>query len=139
MLNFPRARIRQYLDSSVFTLLLQHRYDFPRRAVAKKLPQSLLVIANAVLLHQSNKIPRHVSSQCGSAKVRIGGKKIFRLAVQVRKVAASPAGDQNLFPDALGVFKHEHAASTPSGFAGAHETGGAAAQDDNVESLFPQS
>jgi hypothetical protein len=55
--------------------------------------------------------------------------------MQVGKVAAPAAGDQNLFADALGPLQHGHAASALAGFNGAHQAGRAAAENDYIETL----
>ena len=59
------------------------------------------MIGDAVLFYQRNKIGRRVARQRGLGKVRVGGDEIVRLAMQVGKVAAPAAGDQNLFADTL--------------------------------------
>src|SRR5882672_945901 len=120
-------------------LSFEHLDNLPRRAIAKQLPQSLLVVSNSMLLHQRDKVPGCIAGQRGFRKVGIGGKKVLGLAFEVRKVASSSTGDQNLFPDALSVFQHEHMASAQSRFAGAHQPRGAPTQDDDIDDLFPQS
>ena len=53
--------------------------------------------------------------------------------MQVGEVAASAAGDQNLFSDALGPLQHGHAPSALAGLNGAHQTGRATAENDYIE------
>ena len=65
--------------------------------------------------------------------MRVGGDEIFRTAMQVGKVAAPAAGDQDLFADALGALKHGHAASAFAGFNGAHKAGRSGAENDYIE------
>ena len=53
--------------------------------------------------------------------------------MQVGEVAASAAGDQDLFADALSALQHGHAASALAGFNGTHQPGGAGAENDYIE------
>jgi len=53
--------------------------------------------------------------------------------MQVGKVAASAAGDQNLFADALSALQHGHAPSALAGLNGAHKAGRSAAKNDYIE------
>ena len=53
--------------------------------------------------------------------------------MQVGKVAAPAAGDQNLFADALSALQHGHAASALAGFNGAHQAGRTSAENDYIE------
>ncbi len=52
--------------------------------------------------------------------------------MQVGEVAAASAGDEDLLADAVGVFEQGDAASAVAGGEGAHQTGGAGAEDDRV-------
>lgn len=63
----------------------------------------------------------------------IGGEEILRLAMKVSKVAAASAGDENLFPQAVGVFEHSDAAPAFSRFDGAHQASCATADNDCIE------
>ena len=53
--------------------------------------------------------------------------------MQVGKVAAPAAGDQNLFADTLSALQHCHAASALAGFNGTHQAGSARAENDYIE------
>src|ERR1035441_8597217 len=64
--------------------------------------------------------------------MRVRRKKILRPAMQVGKVAAPTAGDQDFLADAIGVFQHGDAASALAGSDGAHQTGSASAQDHRI-------
>ncbi len=55
--------------------------------------------------------------------------------MQVGEVAASAAGDQDLFPNTVGQLQHGNAASALAGFHGAHQPGCAAAENDYVKFL----
>ncbi len=55
--------------------------------------------------------------------------------MNVGEVAASAARDEDFFADAVGVIEQSDAASALAGFDGAHESGGACAEDEGVEEL----
>src|SRR5215467_3673170 len=99
-----------------------------RGAVAKKLAQSFFVVRNAMLFHQRNEVRRRVSCERRFGKVRIGRDKVFRLAVQVGKVAASAAGNQDLLANASGTLQHGNAPAALAGLNGAHESRRATAE-----------
>ncbi len=52
--------------------------------------------------------------------MRIRRDEIFRRAMNVGEVAASSAGDEDFFADAVGVIEKGDAASALAGFDGAH-------------------
>jgi hypothetical protein len=56
--------------------------------------------------------------------------------MQVGEVAASPAGDQDLLPDTLSMFKNKHAPSAPARLDGTHQAGRATTEDDCVKGLL---
>ena len=56
--------------------------------------------------------------------------------MQVGKVAAAAAGDENLFPNALRAFQHGHAAAAFAGFNGAHQAGCASTKNQNIDLFF---
>src|SRR6476469_1771225 len=56
--------------------------------------------------------------------------------MQVGKVAAPAAGNQNLFADALSALQHGHAPSALAGFNGAHQARRSGAKNDYVELEF---
>jgi hypothetical protein len=58
--------------------------------------------------------------------------------MQIGEIATPAAGDEDLFADAIGVLQHGDPAATFAGFDGAHQSGGPAAENDYVESLFDQ-
>ncbi len=50
----------------------------------------------------------------------------------IGEITASAAGDENLFPDALGMLKNGYPASALPGLDRAHQTGGASAENDGI-------
>ena len=119
----------------------QHLRDVACRAVAEQLAQRLLVIGNAVLLHQADEVRRGIARQRRLGEVRVGGEEVLRPCVQVGEVAAPAAGDEDFPADPGIVFEHGDAAPAPPGFDRAHQPGGAGADDQNVgiEHIFQTS
>ena len=67
--------------------------------------------------------------------MRIGGDKIFRLAMQVGEIAAAAAGNEDFLADPLRALEHCDAASALAGFDGAHQPGSTGAEDEDIEFL----
>ncbi len=107
--------VRENPHSGGAALFFQHGDNLLRGAVTEKLSQSFFVICDSVFFHQGNEVSGRVAGQRRFGKVRVGGEKIFRTAMNIGEVAASAAGDQYLFADALRALQHGHA---PSAFAG---------------------
>src|SRR6267378_2468942 len=63
---------------------------------------------------QSNEIRRRVPGQRGFGKVRVHGDEVFRLAMEIREIAASAAGNQDFFASTIGALKNHPAAPAPS-------------------------
>jgi hypothetical protein len=64
--------------------------------------------------------------------MRVRREKILRSAVQVSEIAPPASGDQYLLANAIGVFQHDDAAPALPGGDGAHQSGGASAQDHRM-------
>ena len=73
-------------------------------------------------MDQGDEIGWCVTRQCGFGKMRVGGKEVFRLAIEVGEIAAAAAGDEDLLADAVRVFEDSDASATFSGFAGAQQS-----------------
>jgi hypothetical protein len=56
--------------------------------------------------------------------------------MDVREVASTTAGDQDLLSDPLRMVEQGDATASFSGFDGAHQAGGTGAQDDYVVGVF---
>ncbi len=86
-----------------------------------------------MLLHQRNEVRRRIASQRRLGEMRIGGKKIVGLAVDIREIAATAAGDEDLFPEPVGMLQNRDAASALARLDGAHQASRAAAENQRVE------
>ena len=73
-----------------------------------------------MFFHECDEVVGCVSSQRGFCEMRICRDEIFGRAINICEVAASAAGDQNFFADAVGVIEKGDAASALAGFACAH-------------------
>ena len=107
-------------------------------AVAEELTEGLLVPGNAVRLNQREEVPRSEAGEGGLGKVRVGGEEVFRGGVAISEVAAAAAGDEDLLAGALGALEHEDAAPAAPCLDGAHEAGGAGAEDEDVDFGHPR-
>jgi len=116
--DLTNFRIQKDGHVGVVAFGLEHAENVAGGAVAEKLAESFLVVGDAVLFDEGDEIGGSVAGQCGFGEVRVGGEKVFRLAVKVGEVAASAAGDQNFISQAVGMFEHGDAASALAGFDG---------------------
>ena len=64
--------------------------------MAEQLAVFALVIRDAMLLDHCNEIPLCVTTQRGLTEMRVRRQVVFRLDVQVRKIAPATAGHENL-------------------------------------------
>src|SRR5579859_2762171 len=124
----------RYLDdhTGLRALLLEHGNDVARCTVAEELAQRFLVPADVVFFYQLQEVSRGVTRQSRLGKVRVRGKEVFRGGVQIREVATASARDEDLFPDALGMFQHQDTPTATTRMHGAEQTGSAASHDEHV-------
>ena len=64
--------------------------------------------------------------------MRVCGDVVFRASVEIGEIAAASAGDEDFLAGAVCVLKDEDASATTTGVDGAHEAGGARAEDEDV-------
>ena len=103
--------------------------------IAKELPERLLVVADAMLLHQLYEILGRVPGQRRPRKMGVGGDEVLCRAVKVGEIAASSSGDQDLFPDALRPLEHGDAPAALTGFHRAHQSRCTRSKNENVKAL----
>ena len=115
----------------------QHGHDLARRAVAEELAQRLLVPGDAVLLDQLDEIALRVAGQRRLAEMRIVREESLGPRLEVGEIAAPAARDQDLLADLLGMLEQQHPAAALAGADGAHQTGGAGARNDDIETSGP--
>jgi hypothetical protein len=65
----------------------------------------------------------------------VRGEKVFRAAVQIRKVAAAAAGDQDLFADSVSVVQHRNALAMASCLDGTHQACRAGSENEDIKDL----
>ena len=131
--NLAGGRAGTQRDPGVAAFGKQHVDKGARGSVAEQLPQLLFVPGDTVLVDQRDEIARGVTGQCGLGEVRVGRQKAAGADVEVRKVAASAAGDQDLLPGPVRALDEEDAAAALPRLDRAHEAGGSGAGDDDVE------
>lgn len=76
--------------------------------VAEKLSEGFLVEGDAMLFDERDEIRGSEAGESGFGEVRIPGEKIFRSGMDVGEVAATTAGDEDFFADAVGVLEYGH-------------------------------
>ncbi len=104
--------------------------------VAEQLPPCFFMIADAVFFNEVNEVGWREPAQCRFAEVGIVGQVMFRPHGPVREVTASPAGDQDFFPGLSGMLQKQYGTPALSGSQGAHESGRARADDDDLIVFF---
>ena len=130
--HLPNIHVHQDFHVGRAALPFQHSGDVPSGAVAKKLPQSFFVVRDGMTLHHGDEIGRRVAGQRRFHEVRIRGEEILGTAIKIGKIAAAAAGNQNLFADARGALQNGYAPSPLTGFNGAHQPRGAAAENHGI-------
>lgn len=101
--------------------------------VAEKLSERFLVEGDAMLFDEGDEIRGSEAGKSGFGEVGIRGEKIFRSGMDVGEVAATTAGDEDFFADAVGVLEYGHPTAAFAGLGGAEEAGGAGAEDQDVK------
>jgi hypothetical protein len=66
-------------------------------------------------------------------KIRIFGDEVVGCGVQISKVASAATGDPDFLADGFVVFEDGDLAAALAGLNSAHQSGGASADDDNIE------
>ena len=82
-----------------------------------------------------DEVLRGIASEGGAAEAGVVGPEAVGVGMQVGEVAATAAGDEDLFAGLAGVIEHEDAAAAAGGGGGGHQPGGAGAEDDDVDLL----
>ena len=80
------------------------------------------------------KIFRCISSERRFGEVRISGNEVFVRGVNVREVAPSAAGDDDLTTNLGVALENDHLSSSLTGLDRAKESGRTATDNDDVES-----
>ena len=104
----------------------------------KSWPSVFSWYGNAMLLDQGDEVRGRVAGQRGFREVRICGKEILRLAIQISEITAASAGDQNLLAGTIGALKNRDAPPAFAGFDRAHKSRGSCSQNDRVEFVDDQ-
>jgi hypothetical protein len=111
----------------------EHANDLSGGMVAEKLAERFFVVGDAMFFDEGNEIGWGITRKGGFGEVWVGGEKIFRLAMDVREVAAPASGDEDFLAYFFGAFEQKDTVVAFAGFDGAEEAGCAGTQDDCVE------
>jgi hypothetical protein len=117
-------------------LHFEHRDDVACGSVAEKLPKGFFVEGDAVLFHECDEIARCIASEGGARKVGVGGEKSVSAAIEVSEVAAAPAGDEDLFADAIGMIENENAAAMLARSNSGHKARCSSAEHQDIAGFF---
>ena len=77
-----------------------------------------------------------ITRQRRFGEVGIGGEKIAGLRVQIGKVRAAAAGDEDLFARPLRALQHCDPATAPTRFDRGHQARGARAEDEDIRTVL---
>jgi hypothetical protein len=86
-----------------------------------------------MLFDEGDEVRGRVAGEGGFGEVRIGGEEILRRAVKIGEVGAATAGDEDFAAEAIGAFEKSDATAAFAAFGGTEETGGAGAEDEDIE------
>ena len=128
-MDFGDFSVEKNLSLGGVAFGFEHVGYFRGGIVAEELAKGFFAVSDAVFLDQGEKIVRRETGESGFGEVGIRGKEILRRAMNVGEIASASAGDEDLFPDALGVFKDGDAAATLGGLDRAKEAGRASTED----------
>src|SRR5258706_4278752 len=127
------------LDAPLLALGDEHVDDPLRAVVAEELPEHLLVIRDAVALHERDEVARRVARQRRAAEIRIARDEVAMRGVHVGEVAAPPARDADLLADLRVVVDEHHAPPALSRSCGRHHSRGAGADHGDIAvALLPE-
>jgi hypothetical protein len=97
------------LDPAGAALGQQQLDDALAGVVAEELAAVLLVVADAVGLHQRDELRSRVARQGRAAEVGVGAEVVRRRRIAIGEVAAPAAGNADLFGHPAGVVQQQHA------------------------------
>ena len=135
MVHLFHMGVQKDLHASLAALFFQQRYDVTRGSIAEHLAERFLVIWNLMLRNQGKKILRRVTGERGLAEMWIRGDEVLWTAMNVGKVAAAAAGDENLLPDSVCVVQHGHPLAVLSGFDGAQQACSTGTENEDIKNV----
>jgi hypothetical protein len=110
----------------------QHGDDAACRAIAEKLAERFFMPGDAVSLHKIQEIARRVTRQGRAAEMFVRGIEFVRHAMQIGKIAAPAARNQDFLASLPRMVQHQHAAATARRGDRAHQPGRTCTQDQNI-------
>ena len=99
----------------------EHGDDLAGGAVAEELAEGLFVPGDGVTVDEVDEVLRGVAGEGGAAEAGIVGPEAVGVGMQIGEVAATAAGDEDLFAGLAGVIEHEDAAAAAGGGGGGHQ------------------
>src|SRR6185437_11949060 len=135
MVHRLHMSVQEDLHSSLAAFFFQQRHDIACRSIAEKLAQCFLVIRNFVFGNQCKKILRSISGQRRLAEMWIRGNKVFWSAMDIGKVAAASAGDEDFLPNLVRVIQHSNPLPMLPSLNRAHQPSRAGTENEDIENI----
>src|SRR5258706_6894033 len=127
------------IDAPLRALGDEHVDDPLRAVVAEELPERLLVIRDAVALHERDELARRVARQRRAAEIRVARDEVAVRGVDVGEVAAPAARNADLLADLRVVVDEHHAPPALPRSCGRHHSRGAGTDHGDVAvALLPE-
>ena len=121
-------------DADVGAFGFEHPEDLAGALVAEELAMLAFVPGDAVAFDKLEELGGRVSRERGLGKVGAAvGDVVGGGGTKVGEIAAAAARDEDLVSKPRLVFKDGHGPAVEAGDTGAEESGGAAAEDDDIE------
>ena len=108
----------------------QHRDDLFRGGIAEQLAEGFFVPGDPVAVDQLNEIVLGIAGEGGLGEMGILAQETLRRAVEVREIAAAPAGDADLLTRRFRVIDDQDA---PARMGGTHHAGSPGSDDHRIE------
>lgn len=104
-LNFGDTGVNEDLDLGSAALGFEEVDNVGGGIVAEELAERFFVVGDAMLFDESDEIRGSEPGESRFGEVRIRGEKIFGSGVEIGEVAATTAGNEDFFADAVGVLE----------------------------------
>jgi ABC-2 type transport system ATP-binding protein len=86
-----------------------------------------------MFFHHRDEFHRGVPRERRLREVWVSRNKIFWLAIGIREVTTTAAGDKNFLARTIGAFEHRDAPAAPTGLCRAHQSCGSGAKNQRVK------
>lgn len=119
--------VEDQLDAAEVALGDEHVEDVAGAAIAEELAKGFLVPWDPIAVDELDEVAWREGGESGFGEVRIPGEEVCGRAVQVCKVRAAAAGDEDFSAGLAVVLEERDASATPACLRGAEESCSASA------------